>query len=173
MSTDTREERLARRIADLYATDAQFAAARPSEAVAKAIEAPELRLSQVVRNVLDGYADRPALGQRAVRFVEDPESGRTSVELLPRFETITYAEVSDRVRAVVNALAYDVRPSDRVALLGFTSVDYTTIDIGLVELGAVSVPMQTSAPLAQLRPIVAETEPVVSRQASTSSTTPS
>jgi fatty acid CoA ligase FadD9 len=161
MSTDTRDERLARRIADLYATDPQFAAARPSETVAKAIEAPGLRLPQIVRNVLDGYADRPALGQRAVRFVEDPASGRTSAELLPRFETITYAEVSDRVRAVVNALAYDVRPGDRVALLGFTSVDYTTIDIALVGLGAVSVPMQTSAPLAQLRPIVAETEPVV------------
>ena len=33
MSVDTREERLARRIADLYATDQQFAAARPSEAI--------------------------------------------------------------------------------------------------------------------------------------------
>jgi fatty acid CoA ligase FadD9 len=161
MPTDTRDERLARRIADLYATDPQFAAARPSEAVAKAIEAPDLRLPQIVRNVLDGYADRPALGQRAVEFVEDEQTGRTSAELLPRFETITYAELSDRVRAVVNALAYDVRPGDRVALLGFTSVDYTTIDIALVGLGAVSVPMQTSAPLAQLRPIVAETEPVV------------
>ncbi|MGX9791207.1 carboxylic acid reductase [Mycobacterium sp. MMS18-G62] len=161
MSTDTSDARLARRIADLYATDPQFAAARPSEAVAKAIEAPELRLPQIVRNVLDGYADRPALGQRAVRFVEDPVSGRTSAELLPQFETITYAELSDRFRAVVNAMAYDVRPGDRVALLGFTSVDYTTVDLALVGLGAVSVPMQTSAPLTQLRPIVAETEPVV------------
>ena len=35
MSTDTREERLARRISDLYATDQQFADARPSEAVAQ------------------------------------------------------------------------------------------------------------------------------------------
>jgi hypothetical protein len=26
---------------------------------------PELRLSQIVQTVLDGYADRPALGQRS------------------------------------------------------------------------------------------------------------
>ncbi|HTH87385.1 carboxylic acid reductase, partial [Mycobacterium sp.] len=49
---------------------------------------------------------------------------------------------------------------DRVAILGFTSVDYTTVDMALLRLGAVSVPLQTSAPVAQLRPIAAETEPV-------------
>ncbi|HKP43156.1 carboxylic acid reductase [Mycobacterium sp.] len=161
MSIDTREERLVRRIADLYTTDQQFADARPSKAVSHAIEAPELRLPQIVRNVFDGYADRPALGQRAVEYVTDPSTGRTSAELLRRFETITYAEVSDRIQAVVNALAYDVRPGDRVAMLGFTSVDYTTIDVALIGLGAVSVPMQTGAPIAQLRPIVTETEPAV------------
>jgi len=53
MSTDTHEERLERRISDLYATDQQFADARPSE----------LGLSQIVQTVLDGYAERPALGQ--------------------------------------------------------------------------------------------------------------
>jgi fatty acid CoA ligase FadD9 len=54
-----------------------------------------------------------------------------------------------------------VQPGDRVAILGFTSIDYTTVDMALLRLGAVSVPLQTSAPVAQLRPIAAETEPVV------------
>ena len=162
MSTDTREERLARRIADLYATDQQFADARPSETVAQAIEAPELRLPQIVQTVIDGYADRPALGQRAVRVRDRPATGRTSAELLPRFDTITYREVSDSVDAVAAALTQNpVRPGDRVAILGFTSVDYTTVDMALLRLGAVSVPLQTSAPVTQLRPIAAETEPVV------------
>ena len=84
MSTDPREERLARRIADLYATDPQFADARPIEAVSAAVERPGLRLQQIVRTVMEGYAERPALGQRAVRFVTDPASSRTSLELLPR-----------------------------------------------------------------------------------------
>jgi fatty acid CoA ligase FadD9 len=161
MSTNTREERLARRISDLYATDPQFADARPSEAVAHGIEAPELRLPQIVQTVIDGYADRPALGQRAVQFVTDPSTGRTSAELLPRFDTITYRELSDRVNAVAAALTQNpVRPGDRVAILGFTSIDYTTVDMALLRLGAISVPLQTSAPVAQLRPIAAETEPV-------------
>ena len=48
-----------------------------------------------------------------------------------------------------------------MCLLGFTSVDYTTIDIALMRLGAVGVPLHTGASSAQLAPIVAETEPTV------------
>lgn len=160
MPTDTREERFARRVAELYATDQQFAAAAPDEAVGAAIENRALRLPQVVQAVLDGYADRPALGQRAVDLVTDA-TGRTAIHVLPRFDTISYGELSRRVDAVQGALADTVSPGDRVAIVGFASVDYTTVDIALIMLGAVSVPLQTSAPAAQLLPIVAETEPTV------------
>ncbi|MGH3968212.1 MAG: AMP-binding protein, partial [Mycobacterium sp.] len=156
------DERLERRTADLTATDPQFAAARPSAAVVAAVEEPGLRLPQVVRTVLEGYADRPALGQRAVEFVTDPQSGRTSLRLLPRFDTITYRELADRVDALAAAWADGVvAPGDRVCVLGFTSVDYTTIDVALGQINAVSVPLQTSAAIAQLQPIVTETEPTV------------
>src|SRR5699024_225408 len=85
-----------------------------------------------------------------------------SVALRPQFETITYRELSDRVDAVARAWAGEsVRPGDRVAVLGFTSVDYTTIDVALAKIGAVSVPLQTSAAVSGLQPIAAETEPVV------------
>ena len=164
MSTHTREERLARRIADLYATDQQFAAAKPDEAISAAVEAPGLRLPDIVRTVAEGYADRAALGRRAVEFVTDA-TGRTTAELLPRFDTITYRELWDRVSAVATAIASgpdaSVRPGDRVCILGFASVDYTTVDMALVQIGAVSVPLQTSAPVTQLRPIVTEAEPVL------------
>ncbi|MFN6553883.1 carboxylic acid reductase [Mycolicibacterium septicum] len=161
MTTETREDRLQRRIATLYETDAQFADARPSDAVNAAVAQPELRLPAIVKGVLAGYADRPALGQRAVELVTDAD-GRTTAELQPRFDTITYRQLGDRIQAVTNAWHnHPVKPGDRVAILGFTSVDYTTIDTALIELGAVSVPMQTSAPVATLRPIVAETEPTV------------
>ncbi|BBZ06358.1 oxidoreductase [Mycolicibacterium doricum] len=164
MPTDTRGERpvrpVAELVADLYAADQQFAAAAPDEAVSAAIENPALGLPQVVQAVFDGYADRPALGQRAVDFVTDA-TGRTSIHLLPRFDTISYGGLSRRVGAVHGALADTVSPGDRVAIVGFASVDYTTVDIALIMLGAVSVPLQTSAPAAQLLPIVAETEPTV------------
>ena len=162
MSIDTRDERLERRIADLKASDPQFAAASPDDAISAAIEQPELRLAHLVATVFDGYAERPALGARAIEFTTDAATGRTTAELLPRFQTVSYRELSARVQAISDALACDpVRPGDRVALLGFTSVDYTSVDIALIGLGAVSVPLQTSAPVAQLRPIVSETEPSV------------
>ncbi|MGV0769985.1 carboxylic acid reductase [Mycobacterium syngnathidarum] len=161
MTTETREEQLEHRIAHLYDADSQFAAARPDDAVNAAVAQPDLRLPAIVKAVFAGYADRPALGQRAVEFVTDAD-GRTSAALLPRFDTITYRQLGDRVQAVTNAWHnHPVKPGDRVAILGFTSVDYTTIDTALIELGAVSVPLQTSAPVTTLRPIVAETEPTV------------
>src|SRR5437588_5853402 len=162
MSTTTAEERLARRVDALTANDAQFAAARPDPAVAEALDQPGLRLPQIIQTVLNGYAERPALGQRAVEFVTDPKTGRTTLELLPRYATVTYGELRDRVDALARALTQDaVRPGDRVCVLGFNSVDYATIDIALGMLGAVSVPLQTSAAITQLQPIVAETEPSV------------
>jgi fatty acid CoA ligase FadD9 len=160
MSTITSEQRLARRVDDLTANDAQFAAARPDPAVAEALEQSGLRLAPIIQTVLNGYAERPALGQRAVEFVKNPKTGRTSLELLPRYETVSYGELRDRVGALACTLTQEgVRPGDRVCVLGFNSVDYATIDIALGMLDAVSVPLQTSAAITQLQPIVAETEP--------------
>jgi len=162
MSTTTHDEALERRIENLDANDPQFAAARPSPAVAEALDQTGLRLPQVIQTVLQGYADRPALGQRVVEFVKDPKTGRTVLELLPRFETITYRELGDRAGAFARALTNDsVQAGDRVAVLGFTSIDFTTIDVALNLIGAVAVPLQTSAAITQLRPIVTETEPTV------------
>lgn len=42
---------------------------------------------------------------------------------------------------------------------GFVSADYAIIDMATMYLGAVAVPLQTSAPVGQLQPIVTETEP--------------
>jgi len=38
--------------------------------VAEALEQPGLRLPQIIQTVLDGYADRPALGQRGLNIME-------------------------------------------------------------------------------------------------------
>ncbi|PND58194.1 oxidoreductase [Mycobacterium sp. ENV421] len=162
MPTDTREARFEQRVADLYTSDPQFAAAAPDPQVTAAAATPGLPLSAVITTVFDGYADRPAVGQRAVRFVADPQTRRTTAELMQAFDTITYRQLWDRVRAVAGAWSADpVAVGDRVAILGFTSVDYTTIDLALTQLGAVSVPLQTSAGAAALTPIIAETEPVL------------
>jgi fatty acid CoA ligase FadD9 len=164
MSIDAqeRQDRLERRTEELAANDPQFAAARPDDAVNAAIQDAGPHLPQVVKAVLDGYSDRPALAQRAVELVKDPQTGRTSAKLLPSFDTVTYGELAARVDALSSALTDGVvAAGDRVCVLGFTSVDYANIDIALGVIGAVSVPLQTSAAIAQLLPIITETEPTV------------
>ncbi|MGV0805073.1 carboxylic acid reductase [Mycolicibacterium setense] len=162
MSFDTREEQLASRIADLTANDPQFAAAIPSDTVTAAVDVPGLLLPEIVQTLLQGYAERPALGERALEFVVDPATGRTVARLLPRFDTISYGELWGRVSALAAALhASGVAAGDRIAILGFTSADYTVIDTALSQIGAVSVPLQTSSTPEALAPIVAETEPRV------------
>ncbi len=95
----------------------------------------------------------------------DGATGRTTTRLLPRFETMSYREVWDRVRAIATALHNDsaapVNPGDFVATIGFASPDYFSVDLACAYLGLVSVPLQHNAPVSQLRPIIAETEPKV------------
>lgn len=162
MSTpaNAREARLQRRFDSLTSGDAQLIAAQPDPAITAALGGPGVLLADVIRIVMDGYADRPALGQRAVDFVTDA-NGRTVAELRPHFDTLTYRETWRRVRALADALADNpVRPGDRVATLGFTSADYAIVDMALSLAGAVAVPLQTSAAVKQLHPILVESEPV-------------
>jgi hypothetical protein len=55
---------LASRFALLMADDPQFRDAAPSEAVTAAKTERELRMAQIVATTMEGYADRPALGER-------------------------------------------------------------------------------------------------------------
>jgi fatty acid CoA ligase FadD9 len=163
--TDPQEARVARRITELYATDGQFAAAEPIPEVVEAARRRGLRLPEVIERLVAGYADRPALGQRTRELITDSATGRTSARRLPRFDTITYGELWARVRALATAWRQDpqgpVSPGDFVATVGFASPDYLTVDLVCAYLGLVAVPLQHSAPVSQLRPIIDEVEPRV------------
>ena len=162
MPIDVSDATIRQRLADLHAHDKQFSAARPDPVVSAALAQPDLSLTQIVGTVFDGYADRPALAQRSTRSAQDPQTGRTSLELLPSFETISYRQVRDGAQALTDALADDpIGPGHRVATLGFASVEYTVVEVALINLGAVSVPLQASGSMAQLLPIVEEAEPTV------------
>ena len=158
----TRDGRLARRVAGFYDSDPQFRAAAPLPEVIEAACTPDLRLTQIFETIVEGYGDRPALGQRARESVTDA-TGRTSLQLLPRFETISYREVWDRVRAIASAWRHDpahpVTVGDLVATVGFSSADYLVVDIVCAYLGLVTVPLQHNASVSRLRPIIEECEP--------------
>ncbi|TCM20610.1 fatty acid CoA ligase FadD9 [Novosphingobium sp. PhB165] len=149
----------------LVVEDAQFRDALPRAAVTDAKRQPGLRLAQVVQTVMEGYADRPAIGQRAREFVTDASSGRTSARILGHFETCTFGELWSRVKATAtdwhHHAGHPVKPGDFVAILGFASADYATLALANIHLGAVNVPLQATAPASQHADIIAETEPSV------------
>ncbi|MFJ2867949.1 carboxylic acid reductase [Kitasatospora sp. NPDC087314] len=130
--------------------------AEPLEAVTAVVRDPGKGLAEVMATIMEGYGDRPALGERA----REPSTAR----LLPGFDTISYRELWARVRAVAGEWhhhpRYPLSAGDRLCILGFTSTDYATLDLACIHAGVVAVPLQSSAPLAQLGPIIAETEPL-------------
>ncbi|MFE4858435.1 carboxylic acid reductase [Streptomyces sp. NPDC056670] len=157
--------RTARHSASLYARDPQFRDAAPLDSVTDALREPELTLAELVATVMESYADRPALGERAVEAVTDPETGRTEMRLLERFDTITYGELWERVGAVasewVHHPAEPLGPGDFVALLGPASAEYAVVDLACIRSGAVCVPLPAGATAAHLAPIVAQAAPRV------------
>ncbi|BBZ39514.1 carboxylic acid reductase [Mycobacterium conspicuum] len=155
-------ERVARRRERLYVEDEQFRITKPDDEIAAATRVRGQRIAEVMAKVLRGYADRPALGQRVREIVTD-DAGRSTLRFLPRFETISYAQLWARIQATAGDWhhheRHPVRPGDFVCVLGFASIDYTVLECACIHLGAVVVPLQTSAPAAQHAPILDETQP--------------
>ena len=165
MDQGAQEDRLAERIRQRFADDEQFQNAKPDLALQAAARQPDLRLPQILEMFVKGYADRPALGWRARSLTTDPTTGRTTSQLLPRFDTISYGDLWDNVRAIATAWRQDaanpVAPGDFVATVGFASPEYLTIDLVSGYLGLVAVPLQHNAAASRLYPIIAEVEPRV------------
>lgn len=156
---------MSQRIKRLAAEDPQFRDSFSLPAVTSAKTQPGLRLAQVVQIVMEGYAHRPALGQRARELVTDSASGRKTLRLLPRFETVTYRDLWARARATASEWhhheQHPLAAGGFTCILGFASVDYATLILANIHLGAVIVPLQTSAPTAQHAAIIAETQPTI------------
>ncbi|WP_414171716.1 AMP-binding protein [Clavibacter tessellarius] len=76
------------------------------------------------------HADRPALRQRAGADITD----------------IGFGELWERASALAAALGETVSAGDRIAVLGTATADAVTLDLATWILGAVSVPLQASAP---------------------------
>ena len=159
----TPREQVAQRIRQLFADDEQFRNAKPDLSLQTAARQPGLRLPRILEMFVEAYADRPALGWRARSSTTDPTTGRTTTRLLPQFDTISYRDLWDNVRAVATAWRHDeanpVVPGDFVATLGFSSPQYLTFDLVSGYLGLVAVPLQHNAAASRLQPIVAEVEP--------------
>ncbi|SOB81244.1 carboxylic acid reductase [Streptomyces sp. 1331.2] len=151
------------RIAGLVAAEPELAGHLPLREVHDATAEDGLRLAEIVRRTLAGYADRPALGERAREFVT--VDGRTELRLLPRFDTVTYGELWQRLRAIAadwyHHPEHPLRAGDFVATLGFAGADYTAVDLACSQVGAVAVPLHNNASVEHIAHLVAEAAPRV------------
>lgn len=154
---------IAERAKALAASDAQYRDALPIDAVTKAKLRSELGLAQIVALVMEGYGQRPALGQRATVLTTDSTTGRTRRRLLDRFETVSYRDLWSQARAIASAWYHDeakpLRANDFVCILAFAGIDFTTVDLAATHNGAVVVPLQSNGAISQLQDIVKEVEP--------------
>jgi fatty acid CoA ligase FadD9 len=147
----------------LLVEDRQFQAAMPDPKVTEAKTRPGLGLAQVLAEIMQGYGDRPCLGERARRHVTDPATGRTLRQAEDHFDVITYREQWDRVRALAafwqGQGENGLHANDFVTLIGFPSIGMTVAWMAGIHVGAVLVPMHANAPMAQLQRIADETQP--------------
>ena len=156
-------EFVTRRIQELTETDPQFRAALSKPEINEQKLRKDLGLAQILAKVMEGYADRPALGVRATELVTDLASGRPTRRLLDHYETITYGELWDRARALAGFWHGDptraMKPDDLMCIIAFAGIDFATVDIAAIHSGIVTVPMQTNGQMDQLLGIIKEVEP--------------
>jgi long-chain acyl-CoA synthetase len=89
------------------------------------------------------YADRPALSSK-------PSRSKT-------WETLTYQNLSDRVRQVALGLrALGIERGDRVALLSENRPEWAIADLAILAAGGVSVPVYPTLPASQVAHILAD-----------------
>lgn len=89
------------------------------------------------------------------RHVDAGNGGRVAIR--SGDETFDYAEVQRRVRSVAGALrALGVRPEERVAMAMLDSIEFVSVFLGAMRIGAIPVPMNPLLPGRDLGVIVAD-----------------
>ncbi|MEC3957404.1 carboxylic acid reductase [Nocardia sp. CDC153] len=150
---------IAKRFEELMA-DEQIRAAMPLPEVSEAARQPGLGLARAVAVLMEGYATRPAIGERAAEIVIAAD-GRRTRRLLPEYRTVSYGELWSRAGAIASSWQHDernpLRAGDFLAILGFASGDFTALELAAIRQGLVTVPLQSSASAAQWLSIITET----------------
>ena len=159
------KKRYVLRLFELAKQDAQLGALMPIQAIRDAAAMPDLTLDKIAATFLDGYSARPALGQRTYEIVKNEQTNKSVRNYLPDYNTITFQELHNRIKAV--SMAWRMHPTcqvqrdEFVCIMGFASVDYAIIDIACSYAKAVTVPLASNTAGADLGEIFSNVEPVV------------
>ncbi|QTI70985.1 thioester reductase domain-containing protein [Gordonia polyisoprenivorans] len=162
--TTRKISKAAQRVLDLAVHDPQLQELMPDEVVLAEIARKDQTLAGIVEVMLDGYATRPALGERVYDVVTDG-SGRQVRAFRPEFETVTYGELARRARAIATVWTqvegWQIAPGQTVLTFGFASTDYVVLDLACMLAQGMAVPLQTTLAGQDLSGIVRDVEPVV------------
>lgn len=118
-------------------------------------------------SAFDHFAERPALAERRHIPTTNEQISSMDNRVLGAYETLTYKAVGQRVASVAAQLRSEtgtrpsILPGDRVALLGFAGIDFTTVDFASNLTGITTVPLQTSGTYEQQSAVMKETMPRV------------
>lgn len=130
----------------------------------EAIHQSDIRIAKVLETIFTNYSDRTAIASRKYTFSSAPQGGK-QVEFLKEFETQTYAQVWEQAQAVAAAFLDEKNNGSprrkAFASLGFTSAQNSILDIAGTLAELILVPLQTSASVNQITPILEETEPTI------------
>lgn len=163
VQTGAMPELVTRLFAELAANDPEFQAAIPDPETNEAKCQPHLGLAEIVATCMESYASRPALAERERSITTDPATGKSTRTMLGTFHKTTYGELWDRACALAAAWhgipGRELGADERLCLVGHGSVDFATVDLAAIHNGAVVVPLQVNAALAQLQAIFEEVEP--------------
>ncbi len=153
------------RVLDLAKRDRYIGDRMPNPSVWDAAAKEGLSQDKVIDAFLDGYAERPALGERRYVVQTDETSGEKKRQYQMDFDTITYKAFQEKIKAV--AMAWRTHPQCRVGrdelvcIMGFADIDFAVIDVACAYAKAVAVPMTSSTAGADLGEIFENVEPVL------------
>ena len=122
-------------------------------------------LDRILDTLFDHYEERPVMGRRRYVATSTPGSSDVSRNYLPAFDEITYGELQRRIHALAMAWRNDPRcrleADEFIAIMGFSGVDFVTIDYACAFAHTVSVPVQSSTGTHDLKGMLERVEPSV------------
>jgi len=153
------------RVLKLVESDAQLARHMPNADLWEGLKDTSLPLADRIDNLLSGYGDRPALGERAYRLENKKDNGELTRVYDNAFDAISYSDLRDRIRSVAAAWTtqdkFRVNSDDLVCMMGFAGIDYAALDIACIYVQAVSVPIQANYGFEVLKGMLEKVEPTV------------
>lgn len=158
------KRRYGMRTMELSKVDQQLGQLIPDNTIRERALVDGLTLDQIISIYLEGYAERPALGERSYEVVEDTDSKKSIRRYMSDFKTISYGELHDRIKAIAMAWRVHphclVKPDEFVMIMGFADIDFASLDIACAFAKSTTVPVQSSTSGADLSEMVATIEPV-------------